>query len=560
MSDDDGGVAGRDGVTASPPPMTSTAAEPAEVAPDDTGRATWAAQDSAAAATVVAPSDAPRVVERVSEERRQNIRDVLRAKQQQLQQQLSNDAAPGTTSTTNTTTTSSSSLSSVPATSLTTPAPVSAPATSTLSSATPASLPSSTMLPQPPPQQPREDLVAAATAFLQSEKVRAAPLQSKIDFLKSKKGMTDDEVAIAMQRATTAASSIPPLAPANSTATVTTASAAPLSTVGPSSNPAALATQAYPQPYQQALPPPPPQSYSQPQFSGMPPPGQYYYPPPPPSSAVIPQKAAAQSPSERYKNIALTLIFGGGLSWLLVRSAVRTISTAYLSFRSAYAANLASLQARVAPFLDAAVRFCELYRTATPPTSSPSSSDAATVPAAASTATADPQMQAASDGALVAALTRRPTVLQDALRDVIDLAADYRLKLDADVAAVPADTAATDDAAAPAAAATASSDSALRALSAGLVDLSAYAARSSAYRPYPVFGGYTGLASGPSDAGATTADASLELLQRRISDTKAEVRALKGMLLSRRNFPSSASATLAAAGVGAAASAAAGIS
>ncbi|KAJ1565854.1 hypothetical protein HK405_011471, partial [Cladochytrium tenue] len=410
MGDDDSGVAGGDGVTASPPPMTSTAAEPAEVAPDVTGRATWAAQDSAAAATVVAPLDAPRVVERVSEERRQNIRDVLRAKQQQLQQQVSNDAAPGTTGTTNTTT--SSSLSSVPATSLTTPAPVSAPATSTLSSATPASLPSS-MLPQPPPQQPREDLVAAATAFLQSEKVRTAPLQSKIDFLKSKKGMTDDEVAIAMQRATTAASSTPPLAPANGTATVTAASAAPPSADGPSSNPASLAPQAYPLPYQQALPPPPPQSYSQPQFSGMPPPGPYYHPPPLPSSAVIPQKAAAQPPSERYKNIALTLIFGGGLSWLLVRSAMRTISTAYLRFRSAYATNLASLQARVAPFLDAAVRFCELYRTAAPPASSPSSSDAATVPAATSTAAADPQIQAASDGALVAALTRRPTVLQD---------------------------------------------------------------------------------------------------------------------------------------------------
>jgi hypothetical protein len=67
---------------------------------------------------------------------------------------------------------------------------------------------------------PRPDLIQSAVSFLSSPNVVSAPLAKKVSFLKDKKGLTDKEIQIALERvdSSTSSSTIPPPPPSIPTA------------------------------------------------------------------------------------------------------------------------------------------------------------------------------------------------------------------------------------------------------------------------------------------------------------------------------------------------------
>ncbi|KAJ3278142.1 peroxisomal membrane protein pex14 [Borealophlyctis nickersoniae] len=178
----------------------------------------------------------------------------------------------------------------------------------------------------------RESLLAAATSFLQSPNVRSAPQSRQIAFLE-KKGLTNDEIDTVFKRAGLTKSAETPKFVEG------IEYASPSSAHRPVSAPTQSMISGYPQQ--------PVNPYVLPQYQQ-------------PLPIVIP--APVPNRAEQMKNVALAVILGGGGIAGLYLLVKRVVLASWLRFRAMYTAQLKKRQDAVLLFVKKVVSLCQLYR------------------------------------------------------------------------------------------------------------------------------------------------------------------------------------------------------
>lgn len=496
------------------------------------------------------------IFEPVSQDRRQNIRDKLIAKQRAL---AGTDTGADTGTILNTASASITSPDHFASNQNPMPEP-------------------QPLIPSPPATAPiREDLVSQAVQFL--DKVRDAPMSRKLDFLRTKKGLTEAEIELAQKRVVVvgeASSSVSgaALQPSSSSASVLPSQPSSSST---------LVHQPHP------IPPPPlpsskmmmahgyPSDMQQGGFS--------------PTRSIVPypgQYHDVQKRKHNWKNVALALIMVGGCSFLMVSLVQRYLTASYLRFRGSYSKGLTKLQNKILQFVRETLSFGEKFKSkaatvlvnnddavALPVVSSTpdmaeaqnvekaetaaavvldfedklsTSMDSTSLPPPSSTISAslDIKDDNNKDGALVASLHAWSSSVQSSLSMSLAILKSYRDKLEASLS-LPGEGDEIGGVGGGGDWALTRSDgrgggstfryTPIEDLRASVSELNSNVSRE-AYQPrYQQFSSYGGYSIDTASAPAV-ASGSQALFYKQMNDTKAEVRSIKGILLSKHSFPS----------------------
>ncbi|KAI8809045.1 peroxisomal membrane anchor protein conserved region-domain-containing protein [Cladochytrium replicatum] len=444
---------------------------------------------------LILPPTAPPIPQALTPEERRQIRERLR-EQQRASANYRTPALP--------TPPSSAPSSSEPAPTLSNNAPA---VVSTESTAPPAT--ESTA-------QPREDLIKTAVQFLSSSNVRSAPMSKKSAFLVSK-GLTQEEIDIAVRRVSPSDVTPSLSTPAVSPSGANTVTAVAISNSSP--QPTAV-NQPYPyQPTATGTPyPPTPQSS----------PG---YPPPPARPAflqdprLIPMAMAPPQPPKyqyTWKDFALVLILGGGSAAIIASVIKRQIGNAYQEFKQRYQEFLAKRRKMVAEYLESVVALCKSFNTKKD-----------SIP--------DPEEK--SDSENIISLPDTISSASQTITKSTALTAQLLKERNAQMKPVfgplkPEDIPTTTTAAAAALESTkAMMNHPLVQLKESVNELTQYINQE--FYMNPVVTSYYNIGFPGASTPTPTADDNSEAARwvRLVSEMKADIRSFKGMLLSRKNFP-----------------------
>ncbi|KAJ3090362.1 peroxisomal membrane protein pex14 [Quaeritorhiza haematococci] len=208
---------------------------------------------------------------------------------------------------------------------------------------------------------PREDLIRTAISFLQSPKVISAPLSQKVAFLK-KKGLTEEEIEIARKKVETEDMNTGAGVPSQQQSTLATPATAPSYTQPPpiptrptqglieypvTANPQQWHHQTQ-TPYNAA----PVYAQGQGQF---PPPAVYHHP----QNQV---QATASKKLEMIKNFILAVLLSGGFAVGAVSLLKRYFLRSFRQFQALYAQYVQRRTTLVAEYLKKVMGLCSLFR------------------------------------------------------------------------------------------------------------------------------------------------------------------------------------------------------
>ncbi|TPX48482.1 hypothetical protein SeMB42_g02978 [Synchytrium endobioticum] len=375
----------------------------------------------------------------------------------------------------------------------------------TVTSSLPETLPpsSSVAADAAPPATLREDFIQSATDFLSSPTVKPSPLSRQMEFLR-KKGLTSEEISVAMTRAGVEGTVDGVASDSAATSLRGIVSKQPATTEPPAAPPQ-LAAQHQPHPAysQQLLQPYYPQLASM--YPGQPPYGAPYVSAR--LSSVMPKPNSIinlfKGP-DGWKNVVLAIIFGGGMVTAILVAVKNYISASLKAFQARYVKYLDHRQQQLINYLQRVTGLLELFSLPPPPTvTDDETEDTITM----------------SKSTLPSVLKSSISTLDEKLRQLTATAQVYKSKLASQFEPPLADSTVGEE--------PISDLKQLKKLAMEtnhIVTQETYMNNSYPYNNY--------CATAASDS--STAQGRLVA---KISDVKADIRSLKGMLLNRRNFP-----------------------